>query len=66
MTKQADSTQPAHRPSLIFLQAGGTNSLIQIWNGEGSGRDALRSKVKQTLVSKDDSKGDKYIEIGAE
>jgi hypothetical protein len=64
ITNQADSTQQAHRFSLVFLQAGGTYSLVQIWDGEGLGRNTLRSKVKQTLVSKDES--NKYIEIGAE
>jgi hypothetical protein len=66
ITNQADSTQQAHRSSLVFLQAGGTYSLVQIWDGKGLGRDTLRSKVKQTLVSKDESNGNKYIEIGAE
>jgi hypothetical protein len=65
ITSPVDSTQRTHRPSLLFLRAGGTYSLIQIWNSD-SGRDVPQSKVKQTLVSKDDSKGDKYVEIGAE
>jgi hypothetical protein len=66
ITNQADSAQKSHRSSLVFLQAGATYSLLQIWDGEGSGREMLRSKVKQTLVSKDQPKGDNYIEIGAE
>jgi hypothetical protein len=63
-TNPADS-QKAHRPSLVFLQAGGTYSLIQIrdWN---SGRDVPQSHVKHTLVSKDELKSDKYVEIAAE
>jgi hypothetical protein len=65
MTNPADSSQKAHRPKLVFLQAGGTYSLVQIWNWN-SGVDVPHSQVKQTLVSKDDSKADKYIEIGAE
>jgi hypothetical protein len=66
ITTQADSTQKAHGPSLVFLQAGGTYSLMQIWNGERTGREMQRSKVKQTLVAKGESNGGKYVEIGAE
>jgi hypothetical protein len=61
----AESTQDAHRLSLVFLQAGGAYSLVEIWNHH-SGWGVPQSKVKQTLVSKDDSKGSKYVEIGAE
>jgi hypothetical protein len=64
-TNQADSSQKAHRPSLVFLRAGGTYSLIRIWNWD-SGRDVPQAHVKHTLVSKDESKSDKYVEIGAE
>jgi hypothetical protein len=64
-TRPVDSTQKAHRASLVFLRAGGTYSLIQIWNGD-SGLDVPQSKAKQTLVSKDQSKSNKYVEIGAE
>jgi hypothetical protein len=64
-TKLSDSSEKAHRTSLVFLQAGGTYSLIQIWNRD-SGRDVPQSQVKHTLVSKDESKSDKYVEIGAE
>jgi hypothetical protein len=63
-TDQAGSLK-AHRPSLVFLQAGGTYSLIQIWNWD-SGRDVPQAHVKHTLVSKDESKSDKYVEIAAE
>jgi hypothetical protein len=65
MNTNQDGSQKAHRPSLVFLQAGGTYSLIQIWNWD-SGRDVPQSQVKHTLVSKDESKSDKYVEIGAE
>jgi hypothetical protein len=64
-TNPAGSPQKAHRSSLVFLQAGGTYSLIQIWNWD-SGRDVPQSHVKHTLVSKDESKSDNYVEIGAE
>ena len=64
-TNQAESSQKAHRPSLVFRQAGGTYSLIQIWDWD-SGRDVFQSHVKHTLVSKDESKSDKYVEIAAE
>jgi|HubBroStandDraft_4_1064222.scaffolds.fasta_scaffold36287_3 hypothetical protein len=63
-TNQAASQNP-HRPSLVFVQAGGTYSLTQIWSSN-SGRDVPQSHVKHTLVSKDESKSDKYIEIAAE
>jgi hypothetical protein len=65
LTDPAESSQKVHHPSLIFRQAGGTYSLMQIWN-ERSGREVPQVKVKQTLVSKDDSKDVKYVEIGAE
>ncbi|MGA7926073.1 MAG: hypothetical protein WCA20_08760 [Candidatus Sulfotelmatobacter sp.] len=64
-TNQADSSQKAHRSSLVFLRAGGTYSLIQIWNWD-SGRDVPQAHVKHTLVSKDESKSDQYVEIAAE
>lgn len=64
-TNQAESTQNSHRPSLVFLRAGGTYSLVTI-RTDYSGWDVIRSKVKQTLVSKDESKAGDYIEIGAE
>ncbi len=63
-TNQAGSQKP-HRPSLVFVQAGGTYSLTQIWSWD-SGRDVPQSHVKHTLVSKDESKSDKYVEIAAE
>jgi hypothetical protein len=66
LTNQAGSMQKPHRSSVVFLQAGGTYSLVQIWDGEGFGRDTVRPKVKQTLVSINESKGNQYIEIGAE
>jgi hypothetical protein len=65
MNTNQDGSQKAHRPSLVFRQAGGTYSLIQIWDWD-SGRDVFQSHVKHTLVSKDESKSDKYVEIAAE
>ena len=65
MNTNLDGSQKAHRPSLVFLQAGGTYSLIQIWDWN-SGRDVPQSHVKHTLVSKDELKSDKYVEIAAE
>jgi len=65
LTSALDAPQTPHRPSLVFLRAGGTYSLVQIWNSY-SGVDVPQMKVKQTLISKDDSKAGKYIEIGAE
>jgi hypothetical protein len=57
-----DSPATTHRPSLVFLQAGGRYSLVQIWPTEHSGREVLRSKVKQTLVAQDG----KYVEVASE
>jgi hypothetical protein len=56
------STHKAHGPSLVFLQAGGAYSLVQIWNEQHSGREVLKSNVKQTIVAE----AGKYVEIGAE
>jgi len=61
----AESTQNSHRPSLVFLLAGGTYSLVKV-RTDNSGWEVPQSKVKQTLVSKDGSKAGDYIEIGAE
>jgi hypothetical protein len=58
----SQSREIAHHSSLIFLQAGGTYSLVQIKSKEDFGRDVLKSKVKQTLLAE----GGKYVEIGAE
>lgn len=65
LTSPVDASQKAHHSSLIFLKAGEAYSLVQIWNSD-SGLDVPHAKVKQTLVSKDESKGDKYVEVGAE
>jgi hypothetical protein len=65
LTNPVDSPQKTHHPSLVFLKAGGAYSLVQMWNWN-SGVDVPQSHVKQTLVSKDESKGDKYVEIAAE
>ena len=65
LTHLAGSTQNSHRPSLVFLRAGGTYSLVEI-RTDYSGWDVSQSKVKQTLVSKAGSKAGEYIEIGAE
>ncbi|MGA7931930.1 MAG: hypothetical protein WCA20_38770 [Candidatus Sulfotelmatobacter sp.] len=64
-TNQADSSQKTHRSSLVFRQQGGTYSLTQIWNWD-SGRDVPQAHVKHTLVSKDESTSDQYVEIAAE
>jgi hypothetical protein len=65
VTSLAAPSQKVRHSSLIFRQAGGTYSLMQIWQ-DGSGRDVYQQKVKQTFVSEVDSKDVKYIEIGAE
>lgn len=65
LTNLAEPTQNSHHPSLVFLRAGGTYSLVTIRTGY-SGWDVPQSKVKQTLVTKDSSKAGDYIEIGAE
>src|SRR5580658_4951365 len=65
LTNPAESSRKVHSPGLIFLQAGGTYSLVQIWNSR-SGRDVPQVNVKQTLVSQVDSKDVKYVELGTE
>ena len=60
-----DSTRNEHQLSLVFRHAGGAYSLVEIWDHH-SGWGVPQLKAKQTLVSKDDSKGSEYIEIGAE
>jgi hypothetical protein len=65
VTSLAEPSQKLHHSSLIFRQAGGTYSLMQIWS-QGSGREVPQPKVKQTFVSQVDSKDVKYVEIGAE
>lgn len=63
LTRRVESPEKTHRPSLIFLQAGGSYSLVQIWNGERYGRDVPKANVKKTLVA---DEGGKFVEIGAE
>ena len=63
LTRPIESPEKTHRPSLIFLQAGGSYSLVQIWNGDRSGRDVPKVNVKKTLVA---DEGGKFVEIGAE
>jgi hypothetical protein len=63
LTKRVESPQKTHRPSLVFLQAGGSYSLVQIWNEDRSGRDVPKANVKKTLVA---DEGGKFVEIGAE
>ena len=62
LTSSAESPRKAHRPSLVFLQAGGVYSLVQFWPTAYSGRQVRRLKVRQILVAEED----KYVEIGAE
>ena len=63
LTTRVESPQKTHRLSLVFLQAGGSYSLVQIWNRERSGRDVPKANVKKTLVA---DEGGKFVEIGAE
>ena len=62
LTNPVESPQTEHGPSLVFLQAGGAFSLVEIWDMGHLGREVVRSNVKQTLVAQ----GGKYVEIGAE
>jgi hypothetical protein len=64
-TNEAGSSQKTPRSGLVFVQAGGTYSLIRIWDWD-SGREVPQSHVKHTLVSKDESKSDTYFEVAAE
>lgn len=63
LTRRVESPQKTHRASLVFLQAGGAYSLVQIWNEGHSGRDVPKANVKKTLVA---DEGGKFVEIGAE
>ena len=63
LTSRVESPQKTHRPSLVFLQAGGAYSLVQFWNEDHSGRDVPKANVKKTLVA---DQGGKFVEIGAE
>ena len=63
LTRRVESPQKTHRSSLVFLQAGGSYSLVQIWNADRSGRDVPKANVKKTLVA---DEGGKFVEIGAE
>jgi hypothetical protein len=65
LTNPAESSRKVHSPGLIFQQAGGTYSMMQIWNSR-SDRDVPQVNVKQTLVSQVDSKDVKYVELGTE
>jgi hypothetical protein len=62
LTSSAEEPRKAHRPSLLFLQAGGVYSLVQFWPTGYSGRQVPREKVQRIFVAE----GDKYVEIGAE
>lgn len=61
LTNSVQSRNTAHRPSLVFLRAGASYSLIQIWPEGHFGRDVLRSNVKRTLVAESGN----YLEIAA-
>jgi hypothetical protein len=62
LTNSVESSQTAHRRSLLFLHASGVYSLVQFWPTQHIGRELPGLKVKPILVAE----GDKYVEIGAE
>jgi hypothetical protein len=62
ITQPVGSVQTAHRPSLIFIQAGGAYSLVEFWLSQHSGRALPQSKMNQSLVAE----GGKYVEVGTE
>lgn len=62
LTNAVQSTTSGHEASLVFLQSGGRFSLVEIWPSEYSGREMLRSKLRQTLIAQ----GAKYVEVSAE
>jgi hypothetical protein len=62
LTHAVETPQKAHQTSLLFFQAGGTYSLVQLWPTGYSGRQVPRSKVKEIVVAEKD----KYIEIGTQ
>jgi hypothetical protein len=63
LTNPVESVSRAHPPSMVFLAAGGTYSLVEFWPTAKSGRELLlKPKVKTTILAE----GAKYVEIGAE
>lgn len=62
LTNSIESPQVAHRASLVFTQAGGHYSLVQIWSAQHSGREVPLANTKQNLVAENSQ----LVEIGAE
>ena len=63
LTNPVESAGRAHPPSMVFLAAGGTYSLVEFWPKAHIGRELrLKPKVKTTILAE----GAKYVEIGAE
>ena len=63
LTNAVESAGRAHPPSMVFLAAGRTYSLVEFWPKAHIGRELLlKPKVKTTILAE----GAKYVEIGAE
>jgi len=61
LSNPVESPATAHNPSLVFWQAGGTYSLVQIWDKEHSGRELLKSKNRTVVAD-----GGRYVQVAAE
>ncbi len=62
ITNAVESPVKPHHRSLVFLQNGGRNVLVEFWPEEHSGRAAPWSSVKQTFVAD----ASKHVEIAAQ
>ena len=61
LSNPVESPATAHNPSLVFWHAGGTYSLVQIWDKEHSGRELLKSKNRTVVAD-----GGRYVQVAAE
>ncbi|HXZ32916.1 MAG TPA: hypothetical protein VEH30_11595 [Terriglobales bacterium] len=62
LTNSIESPRVAHRPSLVFSQAGERYFLVQIWSTQHFGRQMMLSNTKRTLVADNGQ----LVEIGTE
>jgi hypothetical protein len=62
ITNAVESPLNPHHRSLVFLQSGGRNLLVEFWPESHSGRSVPKSGVKQTFVAD----AGKQVEVAAE
>lgn len=63
LTNPVESSNKAHRLSLVFLQTPEGYALLQIWSSEHLGQDLLLKPKVTTIIL---AERRKYVEIGAE